>query len=133
MTPGHAQFRQQFARKRLLYLYMARVHPLYLERHQRQRNVKGLDVEALKYYLKASPAWEGFKKAKKFQGAAKACLVFDVEKLPFELEDTVAALSRRRRHGPEDDAPATAVARITKIEKPVDPPTEDPQTDELPF
>lgn len=86
--------------RRLVYLYLARVHPLYLERHQRQRNVKGLDVEALKYYLKASGAWEGFKRAKKFQSATKACLVFDAAKLPFDLEDTIAVRSRKGR-GPE--------------------------------
>ena len=84
--------------KRLLYLYLARTHPLYLDRHQRQRNVKGLDVEALKYYLKASGAWEGFKRAKKFNGAVKQCIVLDADKLPFELEDTVAVLARERRH-----------------------------------
>lgn len=84
--------------KRLLYFYVARAHPLYLERHQRQRNAKGLDMEALKYYLKASGAWQGWKRAKKFQGVAKACLVFDVEKLPFEIEDTVVALSRKKQY-----------------------------------
>lgn len=108
--------------KRLLYIYLSRVHTLYLERHQRQRNVKGLDVEALKYYLKASGAWEGFKRAKKFQGAAKACLVFDVDKLPFEMEDTVAALSRRKRFPNEEEKPAAAPAL-----------KEDPISQDLPF
>lgn len=99
--------------KRLLYLYLARVHPLYLERHQRQRNAKGLDVEALKYYLKASGAWEGFKRAKKFGGAVKQCLVFDADKLPFELEDTVAVLARKRRTNgePEPLAAETVTAK----------------------
>lgn len=83
--------------KRLVYLYLARVHPLYLERHQRQRNVKGLDVEALKYYLKASGAWEGFKRAKKFGTSVRQCLVFDADKLPFELEDTISVLARKSR------------------------------------
>lgn len=83
--------------KRLLYIYLARVHPLYLERHQRQRSAKGLDMEALKYYLKASPAWEGFKKAKKIGGVTKRCLVFDVDKLPWEVEDTIAVLARKNK------------------------------------
>lgn len=106
--------------RRLLYLYLARVHPLYLDRHYRQRNVKGLDVEALKYYLKASGAWEGFKRGKKFQGATKACLVFDAEKLPFELEDTVLVLSRRSRITEQKGEPTTAkVPEPAIIETPV--------------
>lgn len=123
--------------KRLLYIYIARAHPLYLERHQRQRNAKGLDVEALKYYLKSSAAWEGFKRAKKFQGQVKACLVFDCEKIPFELEDTVAVMARRaRRLDKEPDAdqalgdkPAEAIAPPVKG-SPVPPPA-DPE--DLPF
>lgn len=124
--------------KRLLYIYIARAHPLYLERHQRQRNAKGLDVEALKYYLKSSAAWEGFKRAKKFQGQVKACLVFDCEKLPFELEDTVAVTARKaRRITDEDDKnepPAPTGAEIKKMQDQqavTVPPPADP--DELPF
>lgn len=116
--------------RRLVYLYLARVHPLYLERHQRQRNVKGLDVEALKYYLKANGAWEGFKKAKKFGHSARQCLVFDAEKLPFEIEDTVAVLSRRRRVQDDDAAPIGAESTA----KPTAPAVaEDPVNEDLPF
>lgn len=83
--------------KRLLYLSFTRSHPLYLERHQRQRSVKGLDLEALKHYLKASGAFEGFKRAKKFNGAPKVCYIFDADKLPFELEDTIAVLAKKKQ------------------------------------
>jgi|GEM_PF-2805855 len=112
--------------KRLLYLYLARVHPFYLERHQRQRNAKGLDVEALKYYLKASGSWEGYKRGKKFLGVTRACLVFDADKLPFEVEDTVAVLSRKKRFSNEEpETPATEPKAPEKKESPVN--------DDLPF
>lgn len=112
--------------KRLLYLYMARTHPLYLERHQRQRNAKGLDVEALKYYLKSSGAWEGFKRAKKIGGIVRAVLVFDADKLPFEIEDTVVALARRKQYtkpaeeGEEVAAEAQAPPAPAIEETPID-------------
>lgn len=115
--------------KRLLYLYMARVHPLYLERHQRQRNVKGLDMEALKYYLKASGSWEGFKRAKKFGHSVRQCLVFDADKLPFELEDTVAVRARRRRVQEEKGPDAEAIGEVATAPAPV----EDPVDEKLPF
>ncbi len=113
--------------KRLVYLYLGRIHPLYLERHQRQRNVKGLDVEALKYYLKASGAWEGFKRAKKFGTSVRQCLVFDADKLPFELEDTVAVLARKNRSVQPDTAP------IAGAPTPAPVVTETPIDDTLPF
>lgn len=108
--------------KRLLYLSFTRSHPLYLERHQRQRSVKGLDLEALKHYLKASGSFEGFKRAKKFNGAPKVCYVFDADRLPFELEDTIAVLAKRRQH--------TAAEPEIKTEN---EPPESPKDDKLPF
>jgi len=123
--------------KRLLYIYIARAHPLYLERHQRQRNAKGLDVEALKYYLKSSAAWEGFKRAKKFNGQVKACLVFDCDKLPFEIEDTVAVMARKARRAADPDANTPASTAEEPAQKPQFGPGErhgeTPVDDELPF
>ena len=112
--------------RRLLYLYLGRAHPMYLERHQRQRNAKGLDVEALKYYLKSSGAWEGTKRAKKFGHSTRPCLVFDCDNLPFELEDTIAVLARRRR-SPEDKEAGETPPVATKKED------ETPPNDDLPF
>ncbi len=112
--------------KRLLYLYLARVHPFYLERHQRQRNAKGLDVEALKYYLKASGGWEGYKRGKKFLGVTRACLVFDADKLPFEVEDTVAVLSRKKRFTSEDPEAPVSEPKAPELK-------ESPTNDDLPF
>lgn len=119
--------------KRLLYLSFTRTHPLYLERHQRQRNVKGLDLEALKHYLKASGAYEGFKRAKKFNGASKACFIFDVEKLPFEFEDSIAVLAKRRQREEKDPAGEPGTSEKTAIipSKPVV--TESPVDETTPF
>ncbi len=123
------EVKQYKPNRRLLYLYLARAHPLYLERHYRQRNVKGLDNEALKYYLKASPAWEGWKKSKKIGGAVKYVLVFDVDKLPFELEDTVAVLAKKNRfakteesEGAKDETkkPAESTVTTTVAESDID-------------
>lgn len=122
--------------KRLLYIYIARAHPHYLERHQRQRNAKGLDVEALKYYLKSSAAWEGFKRAKKFNGQVKSCLVFDCDKLPFELEDTVAVMARRSRRLADADAeaqPASDPQPAAQALAPGERHGETPIDEELPF
>ncbi|HRI61226.1 MAG TPA: hypothetical protein PK228_15910, partial [Saprospiraceae bacterium] len=131
---GNKETREYRPAKRLLYINITRAHPFYLERHQRQRNTKGLDVEALKYYLRSSAAWEGFKRAKKFQGQVKSCLVFDCDKLPFEIEDTVAVLARRARTTgdadtetkPQDDPPAVPLA-------PGERHGETPVNEDLPF
>ena len=77
--------------KTLLYMRFAKIHPEYQDRHQKQRNKPGLDLQALQYYLKSSPAYLGQKKAKKFDGKAYACYVFDLAELPVELPLTVGA------------------------------------------
>ncbi|MCB0479616.1 MAG: hypothetical protein KDC84_15720, partial [Crocinitomicaceae bacterium] len=72
--------------KRLLYFRFTTAHQEYLERHQRTRGKRGLDLEAIKYYLQNSPAYLGRKKAKKF-GPDKtySCWVFDMDLLPLEI------------------------------------------------
>lgn len=131
---GQKEVREYRPAKRLVYVSFARSHPLYLERHQRQRGVKGLDMEALKYYLKSSPAYQGWKKAKKFSGAPKTCFVFDAEKLPFELEDTVAVLARRRRTQDADEAPIGAdPTQPPAPDTPAQTNQESPLDDTLPF
>lgn len=117
--------------RRLLYLYLGRAHPLYLERHDRQRKAKGLDMEALKYYLKASPAWEGQKRAKKFGHATRQCLVFNCEHLPFEIEDTIAVLARRRRIAEGAETPEKAAETDPVV--PVPGVDETPLNNDLPF
>lgn len=83
--------------KRLVYINFTKAHPLYLERHERQRKVKGLDLEALKYYLKSANGYQGMKRAKKFGVQTKWCMVFDALELPFELEDSIVVYNRQAR------------------------------------
>lgn len=116
--------------KRLLYLNFTRSHQFYMERHQRQRNAKGLDIEALKHYLRASPGYEGFKRSKKFNGIVKMCYVFDTEKLPFDLEDTLIVLARKRRAQPGQE-PTTDELTPT-VEVPFVP-DQSPVNVDLPF
>lgn len=71
--------------KRLVYLNLTKAHGEYQERHQRIRNKPGLDIEALKFYLRNSDAYVGQKRGKKFGGRTKSCFVFDAGKLPIEL------------------------------------------------
>jgi DNA primase len=70
---------------KLIYIRFAKVHGKYQERHQRQRNKNGLDLGALQYYLKNSPAYVGYKRAKKFGNNTYSCYVFDLEQLPIEI------------------------------------------------
>lgn len=69
----------------LLFIRFNKVHQLYLERHLRTRQKKGLDLQALQYYLKQSEAYVGYCRAKKFGDNAYSCYVFRVDGLPIEL------------------------------------------------
>ncbi|MEZ5045287.1 MAG: DNA primase [Saprospiraceae bacterium] len=69
----------------LLYIRFSRIHPEYQDRHQKQRGKAGLDLQALQYYLRASAAYEGQKRAKKFGDKAYSCYVFKMEELAIEL------------------------------------------------
>lgn len=75
-------------KRTLLYIRFSKLHPEYQERHQRQRNKPGLDLQALQYYLKNSEAYLGQKRAKKFDQKTYSCFVFDLEMLPIELPIT---------------------------------------------
>ncbi len=76
-------------RRVLIYIRFAKLHPEYQERHQRQRGKNGLDLGALQYYLRTSPAYLGQKRNKKFGDKNYSCYVFDLEQLPIELPLTV--------------------------------------------
>lgn len=76
-------------RRILIYIRFPRLHPEYQERHQRQRGKNGLDLGALQYYLRTSPAYLGQKRNKKFGDKNYSCYVFDLEQLPIELPLTV--------------------------------------------
>ena len=100
---GKRQRRIQYAdhagsgQVRLVYLYLGVAHPLYMKMHYDERRVKGLDKQALTLYLRTSDAFAGLKRAKKFGGKPKSCLVFEADKLPFELPLTVDVLARESR------------------------------------
>lgn len=71
---------------RLLYIRFSKIHPDYQERHKIQRGKSGLDLNALQYYLKQSPAYLGQKRNKKFdRGKNYSCWVFDMDQLSIEL------------------------------------------------
>ncbi|MEL7123862.1 MAG: hypothetical protein AAFO07_30775, partial [Bacteroidota bacterium] len=75
----------RFDRKtKLIYIRFSKLHPEYQERHQRQRNKPGLDLQALQYYLQNSPNFLGSKRQKKFGSKNYSCYVFDVDQLPIE-------------------------------------------------
>jgi DNA primase len=76
--------------KKLLYIRFTKVHPEYQERHQRQRQKTGLDREALKYYLRTSPAYMGKKRQKKFGDNNYSCYVFDIDVLGLEIPLTIS-------------------------------------------
>lgn len=80
--------------KVLIFLNLTKCHGEYLERHQRTRNKPGLDIEALKFYLRGSQAYIGQKRGKKFNGRTKSCYVFDRDKLNVELLMTSEWLSK---------------------------------------
>lgn len=71
--------------KTVIYIRFTKLHPEYQDRHQRQRNKPGLDLQALKYYLKNSDAYLGQKRSKKFGASAFSCFAFDMEKLGIEI------------------------------------------------
>lgn len=83
--------------KKLLYLYFGVSHPLYMKQHFDERKIKGLDKQALFLYLRTSDAYEGLKQGKKFGGKSKSCMVFDADKLPFDIPLTIEALTTQAR------------------------------------
>lgn len=72
----------------LVYINFTRIHPEYQERHQRSRSKTGLDIEALKYYLRSSEPFAGEKHGKKFKGQSKPAYVFRRDELPIQLRLT---------------------------------------------
>lgn len=120
---GKRQRREQYADHtgsgaiKLVYLYFGVSHPLYMKQHFDERKVKGLDKQALFLYLRSSDAYAGLKRAKKFAGKPKSCMVFHAEKLPFELPLTIEVLARESR---KEEEPAAAPAPAAPA--PEDPP-----------
>lgn len=107
---GKRQRRKQYADHtgsgaiKLVYLYFGVAHPLYMKMHFDERRVKGLDKQALTLYLRTSEAFAGLKRAKKFAGKPKSCMVFEADQLPFELPLTIDVLARESRRKDAADA-----------------------------
>lgn len=114
---------------RLVYLYIGVAHPLYMKMHYDERRIKGLDKQALTLYLRTSDAFAGLKRAKKFAGKPKSCLVFEADKLPFELPLTVDVLARESR---KKDAEEEAGENPAETPDPEKPDTQENQED-IPF
>lgn len=93
--------------KKLIYLSFTRVHPMYQERMQRSKRTNGLDLEALKYYLRCSEGYVGEKRAKKFGKTAKPCYVFDVEQLTMDFPLSIEAMIRSDDQDDDDQTDAT--------------------------
>lgn len=107
---------------KLVYLYLGVAHPLYMKMHYDERRIKGLDKQALTLYLRTSDAFAGLKRAKKFGGKPKSCMVFECEKMPFDLPLSVEVFAKEaRRKEPEPEE---------KPESQTPPP---PQEEDLPF
>lgn len=83
--------------KKLLYIYFGVSHPLYMRQHYDERKIKGLDKQALFLYLRTSDAFEGIKQGKKFGGKSKSCMVFDADKLPFDIPLTIEVMTTQSR------------------------------------
>lgn len=80
-------FEIQFeAKKKVLFLTFTKAYRFYREQLRKEGNNASLNQEAIKYYLRSSPAFLGDVRAKKFNGAAKRCFAFDMAKLKFDLE-----------------------------------------------
>lgn len=96
---------------RLVYLYLGVAHPLYMKMHYDERRVKGLDKQALTLYLRTFEAFAGLKRAKKFGGKPKSCMVFEADKLPFDVPLTIEVLAREsRKKDAEENPPEEAAA-----------------------
>jgi DNA primase len=71
--------------KKVLFLTFTKSYRFYKEQLRREGSSGGLNKEAVRYYLKSSPAFIGEIRAKKFGGSAKRCYAFDMAKLKMDL------------------------------------------------
>lgn len=90
--------------KKVLFLNFSRTYGLYAERVRKEGGAMVLNREAIKYYLKISPAFIGQVRAKKFGGQAKSAYAFELDKLPFDLPLSVLENGPAPAGGGEDDA-----------------------------
>ena len=84
--------------QKVLFLTLTKAFPFYKEQTRKEGRKNSLNKEAIKYYLQGSPAYIGEVRAKKFNGSAKRCMVFDLDRLNFDLE-----LSKHVTYEEDDD------------------------------
>lgn len=71
--------------KKLFCISLTVSHQEYQKLHQQNRGKKGLDIEALKYYLRQSDGFIGERKNESFGSKKKMAWIFDLEKIPLEI------------------------------------------------
>lgn len=75
--------------KKVLYMRLSLIQPLYLELHRKQYGKNGLDSGSLKHYLEHSKGFYGSIRNVKFGGSPTSALAFDYE----HLTDTMDGFS----------------------------------------
>ena len=88
---------------KVLYLPYINAHGLYLREHRSRHNKTGLSPNDLRYYLKISSSYIGSIKGKKINGKSTACIAFDMDKMPFQLETTEEHKSRKSNAHEDSD------------------------------
>lgn len=73
--------------RKLLYVNFTKVHPEYLQVHQKTRGKNGLQLKALQHYLKNSNSFLGEKKSKWMGSTSKYVWVFDFEMTGVDIPD----------------------------------------------
>lgn len=72
--------------KKVLYMRLSKIQPLYLELHRKQYGKNGLDSGSLKHYLEHSKGFYGSIRNVKFSGSPTSALAFDYEYLTETLD-----------------------------------------------
>jgi hypothetical protein len=100
--------------KRVLYMRLSKIQPLYLELHRKQYGKNGLDSGSLKHYLEHSKGFYGSIRNVKFGGAPTSALAFDYE----YLTDTMDGFSLEGfgEQMESDPAPVASVGTIAETE-----------------
>lgn len=89
--------------KVLVAISLTRIAEEYRDRHKQSRGKEGLEIEALKHYLKSSDAFICYKRGQKFGKATRPAFIFDMEMLPVHFQETKKALSSLTLDVDEDE------------------------------
>lgn len=75
-----------YPQKKLLFLRLTKIHPLYLELHRKQFGQTGVQLSSLLHYLSNHGAYQGNVKSIKFDNSVTSAYAFDYDKLDINLE-----------------------------------------------